>query len=325
VVESNPPDPETLDEFRFFAVLGTWMEQDIVEATVRNALAQGVERVFLVDNDSSDDTVARAVAAGAHLSERFHTEVYEERVRILLMNAVVARESLASGERRIWWLWLDADEFPEGPGGTRVRDYLATLDRRFRVVGSRYVNHFPDRKPEYISGFHPVDFQPLCDEFFPGAPRYCAQPHWKHPLQRFDREGPFLGSLIGFHTATLLTNQPVVEPQGGITTHHIQYREEAATRVRMELLCGGPSHGRNGYNHTVGNRSIERRFQTLDAVYDRRWQDIDNLGGRFGDGVVPAPWPEVDSIRRWYDAAELDAARAAWVTDHAGEGQPVPE
>jgi hypothetical protein len=65
---ANPVDPDTLPEFRFFAVLGTWMEEDVVEATVRNAFAQGVEAVYLVDNASTDATVEWAVAAGATLA-----------------------------------------------------------------------------------------------------------------------------------------------------------------------------------------------------------------------------------------------------------------
>ncbi|HEY7946225.1 MAG TPA: glycosyltransferase family 2 protein, partial [Acidimicrobiales bacterium] len=158
--EANPVPGDRLPGFRFFAVLGTWMEQDVVEATVRNAFAQGVEEVYLVDNASTDATVEQAVAAGAVLEESYDTAVYDERVRILLMNAVVARRSLASGADHVWWLWLDADEFPEGPDGTTIAQYLATLDRRFRVVGSTYYNHFPSDEPYYIPGFHPLDFQP---------------------------------------------------------------------------------------------------------------------------------------------------------------------
>ncbi|MGH9019200.1 MAG: glycosyltransferase family 2 protein, partial [Acidimicrobiales bacterium] len=249
--EENPAVPHPLASFRFFAVLGTWMEQDVVEATVRNALAQGVERVYLVDNASTDATVARATAAGAILAESFDTAVYEERVRILLMNTVVARQSLHCGADHVWWLWLDADEFPEGPRGLTIADYLGTLDNRFRVVGSTYWNHFPDRSPAYVPGYHPLDFQPLSERYVPERPRHCAQDHWKHPLQRFDRHGPFLLANGGFHSATLRTREPLREPRGGIVTHHVQYREEAATRARMDLLAGGA--GRNGLNDSIGN------------------------------------------------------------------------
>jgi len=49
------------------------MEEDVVEATVRNAFAQGAEAVYLVDNASTDATVARAEAAGATVAEIFAT------------------------------------------------------------------------------------------------------------------------------------------------------------------------------------------------------------------------------------------------------------
>ncbi|MGH9018157.1 MAG: glycosyltransferase family 2 protein, partial [Acidimicrobiales bacterium] len=261
--EPNPVEPDLLPSFRFFAVLGTWMEQDVVEATVRNAFAQGVEAVYLVDNASTDATVARATAAGATLVETFATRRYEERVRILLMNAVVARMSLASGADHVWWLWLDADEFPEGPQGLTVGTYLATLDRRFRMVGSTYYNHFPTAKPEYIPGFHPMDFQPLCERYTSKHVHHCPQPHWKHPLQRFDADGPFILSGGGFHTGEIRTGAPLWEPTGGIVTHHICYREETAARHRLELLCGVSE--RNASNDAIGNRTIQRRFDSLDA------------------------------------------------------------
>ena len=72
---------------------------------------------------------------------------------------------------------------------------MSTLDRRFRIVGSRYFNHFPDRRPEYLRGFHPLDFQPLCEE---KAGNLCALGHRKHHLQRWDRVGPPITSGSGF-------------------------------------------------------------------------------------------------------------------------------
>jgi hypothetical protein len=318
VSEPNPSHPELLADFRFFAVLGTWMEEDVVEATVRNAFAQGVEAVYLVDNGSTDATVERAVAAGATLAESYRTEVYDERIRILLMNGQVARASLASGAQHVWWLWLDADEFPEGPGGMTIVEYLRTLDRRFRLVGSTFYNHYPTTKPEYLPGFHPLDFQPLCERFVPDQPRYCPQPHWKHPLQRFDRNEPFLSSIIGFHSAAVLRDVPMLEPVGGIVTHHIQHREEAVTRARMDLLCRGPL--RNAYNDSVGNRGIGRRFETLDAVYEQRWSDVNNLLGA-GIGVDLQPWTGPANGRRWY--REEDRQRA--LVDWAAARDSVPD
>ena len=312
--EDNPVDAEVLDDFRFFALLGTWMEEDIVEATVRNAFAQGAEVVYLVDNASTDATVERAVAAGATLVESFETDAYEEQIRMALMNAVVARESLASGAAHVWWLWLDADEFPEGPGGMTIAEYLRTLDRRFRFVGSTYYNHLPTEKPEYIPGFHPIDFQPLCERYTSRHVRHCAQPHWKHPLQRFDRDARFIQAVGGFHTGVITTRQPLLEPVGGIVTHHITYREESFTRQRLDLLCGLPA--RNEHNNALGNRTIQRRYESLDAVYAQNWPAVNNMRGEEPLlGVHPTPWPDPTSTRRWYEPADVEAAKEKWRAD----------
>jgi hypothetical protein len=319
--EANPPDARPLESFRLFAILGTWMEEDVVEATVRNAFAQGVEAVYVVDNASTDRTVERATAAGAVLVETFDTDVYEERVRILLMNGAVARISLSTGAPHIWWLWLDADEFPEGPGGLTIAEYLRTLDRRFRIVGSTYYNHFPTGKPEYIPGFHPIEFQPLCEVHTAAFDHGCGMPHYKHPLQRFDRTGPFLPAGDGFHTVTPRGTEPLYEPKGGIVTHHFTYRDEELTRQRLELLCGGP--GRNDFNDSVGNRSIQQRFDSLNAVYAQNWSGVNNLRGIEPVlGVDPHPWDDDHSTRRWYDPSDVEAAKEKWAADAS---HPAPD
>ena len=71
VPRRNPAEPRVLEDFRLFAIVGTWMEADVIEATVKNAFTQGCERVFLVDNESPDDTVEKAIAAGAELACSF--------------------------------------------------------------------------------------------------------------------------------------------------------------------------------------------------------------------------------------------------------------
>src|SRR5262245_29704922 len=136
VPQRNPTSPRVLEDFRLFAILGTWMEADVIEATVKNAFTQGCERVFLVDNESPDDTVEQAIDAGAELAGSFATAHHEERLRIRLMNEAASEISAADGSEHIWWAWLDADHFQHGPCGLTVREYLATLDRSFRIVGA---------------------------------------------------------------------------------------------------------------------------------------------------------------------------------------------
>jgi glycosyltransferase involved in cell wall biosynthesis len=318
--QANPGAPEPLAEFELFAVVKTWMDEDVIEATVRNARAQGATSVFIVDNGSTDRTVQRALAAGAEVAERYETDWFDGRLVQPLMNAVVARESLRSGAAHVWWLYLDSDEFSEGPGGLSVREYLATLDRRFRMVGARYVNHYPSGKPEYVSGFHPIDFQPLCYEFEPARWPPCPRGHWKHPLQRFDRQGHFLLSNDGAHTG--YCSEVLIEPSGGIFTHHFQYRDEALTRVKLELTCG-PGSTRTSLHGSVGFDGFVRRRHSLDAVYAGRWGDVDTIPNKLSTSHRPSPWPHLDRVRRWYGDAEVEAARVQWArrSEGSAEGQ----
>jgi hypothetical protein len=306
--EDNPATPETLSDFRVFAVIKSWMDEDIIEATVRNAMAQGADSVFLVDNASSDATVANAEAAGATIAEVYKTEAFDGRLVQPLVNAVVARESLRSEAEHVWWMLLDSDEFPEGPNGLTVKEYLATLDQKFRVVGATFLNHLPESKPEYVSGYHPLDFQPLYYTFEPSnAP--CTLAHWKHPLQRFDRRGQFLLSNEGAHTA--FASDQIIEPSQGVLIHHFQYRDEAFTRAKLELV---ESAGRDGLHESAGWRSFDRRRQSLEAVYSQRWDEVYTLPNRLVESSKhPIAWTA--STKRWYP-------RTAPSQSGAGAGDP---
>jgi hypothetical protein len=307
VHEANPDDPRIIGDFRFFAVLGTWMEGDVVGATVRNALNQGCEEVFLVDNESPDDTVAEALAAGATLSRTYRTDSYDETLRISLMNDVVREQSEACGADHVWWLWVDGDEFPHGPGGLTLHDYLASLDRRFRIVGGRYFDHYPTGEPAYVPGRHPVDFQPLCDEI---SGRFCELGHRSHPLQRFDKHGPPITRTGGYHMAKS-SERPLKEPTQGIYVHHVPFREEAVTRERLRLLCeaeeGRPSRNQANDDRLGGRASgITLRFRSLEAVYEGRWDEVQRKGKGGVPGVNPRPWtewvpPEDVGFSRWYE------------------------
>lgn len=321
VTEEQPARREPLPAFGLFAVVVTWMEADVIAATVRNALIQGCDRVILVDNDSPDDTVAVAAAAGAELATTFSTAQLDEVLKIRLLNETVAAVSAASSHDHIWWLWLDADEFVHGPSGTTVRELLESLDRRYRIVGTRYFNHYPDGRPEHLPGLHPLDFQPSCEE---RSGNLCRGGHRKHHLQRWDRAGPPITSGLGFHAAR--AEVTLIEPPLTTFTHHFPYRLEEATRRRFDALCGRDGDGRARVDHhddqvrrNAGTDSdMSKRFRTLEQVYARDWARIENLR-RSGDGVGvdPRPWPDrvpaVDvPVARWYPPDELEAAIADW-------------
>jgi hypothetical protein len=313
--EDNPDPASPLDDFRLFAVIKSWMDEDIIEATVRNAIVQGAERVFLVDNASTDRTTANAEGAGATVAEVYQSDVFDGRLVQPLVNAVVARESLRSGAEHVWWMLLDSDEFPEGPHGLTVRDHLARLDRRFRVVGASFMNHVPNGKPEYRPGFHPLDFQPLFYPFEPLNHAPCPLGHWKHPLQRFDRNGQFVLSNEGSHLA--FASETLVEPTAGIVIHHFQYRDEERTRNRLQLIH---DTGRDQLHASAGWGSFERRRASLDAVYSQRWDEVETPPNRRAEeSRHPRPWPDASSARRWYSEGTepvRNVSGAAGIDDH---------
>jgi len=311
--------PEPLDDIRLFGVVSAWCEGDIVYSTVKNAYAQGCEAVFLVDNASPDNTRQEASAAGAPVERSFATRFFDEILRIRMVVDVVERRSDALEVPHVWWLLLDADEFPHGPAGMTIREYLATLDRRYRIVGSRVFNHYPDRKPAMLPGFHPIEFQPLCEEH---RIFKCALGHWKHQLLRYDRHGPGVRPAGGMHAARC--KDVLIEPRTPIVMHHFPYRDEQITRRRLELLC---LPGRDGVSRSSINdgflhgSNALRRFRSLDAVYAQRWAEVDNLRrDPQSVGVRPDSWFEIADpaergFARWYSEDEL---AAAWRAYHNG-------
>jgi hypothetical protein len=302
--EQNPPRPlrRRLRSLRLFAVLGAWMEEDIVPATVANCLRQGCERVYLVDNDSPDRTVERAVAAGAVHARTFATQRFDERERMRQLQSVVEEVSAAEADDHAWWLFLDADEFYHGPRGVTLREYLQTLDRRFRIVGARAYHHVPSGEPAYVEGRHPLDFQPLC--YLPPAPWYCAEGHWKHPLLRWDRDGAPLAIGGSFHTA--VCEETLLEPLEPVVCRHFPYREQQTTRRRLERLFGlDGSTDRTQQDIAYLTQHMELRLNSVSAIYDGRFEEAQFL--LCARGLVPElkPWdewvaPEERQVARWY-------------------------
>ena len=297
---ANPAEPDVLSRVRLFAILGTWMEADVVGDSVRNALTQGCERVYLVDNASSDGTVEIAVGQGAILAHSFSTEHYDENLRLHFMNKVVAEVSSSETDENIWWLFLDADEFSHGPWGMSLLEYLKTLDRRFRIVGSQYFNHFPHTKPQYVSGRHPLEFQPLCEELvFP----MCPSGHRKHPLQRYDRNG---ARSCGSRIPSSQMREPLFEPLQPVVLHHFPFREEEVTRNRLALLW---AEKENGLSRAVASDDATGhmlpRYRSLDAVYTQDWGRVENfMPTQPAAGVHLKNWQELveeehQHVRSW--------------------------
>jgi hypothetical protein len=267
----NPPNARTLGNVRLFAVLGTWMEADVVAATIKNAMTQGCERVYLVDNDSPDDTLKIACREGAILARSFRTERYDESLRLQHMNSVVSEVSQSEGVPNIWWLFLDADEFHHGPSGMTLREYLKSLDQQFRVVGTRFFDHYPGESPHYVPGRHPLDFQPLCEEL---AYPMCPSRHRKHPLQRYDKDLAPIECGPGFHLVHCA--EQLYEPSQPAFLHHFPFRDKDITRRRLEALWA-KDQGGVGRALEARDTHMLARFRSMDAVYSQDWQHVQNF------------------------------------------------
>ena len=272
-VEANPSRPDPLHPVRLFGIVGTWCEADVIEATVHNAFAQGCERVFIIDNESPDDTVERAAAAGAEIASVYHTDYYEESRRLAEMTGVISAVSSKVAADHVWWLLSDADEFVHGPAGLRIVDYLAGLDRRFRVVGARVFNHFPTREVANVPGRHPLDYQPMCQEL---RMAWCSLRHWKHPLVRWDRSGPQVGLVDGFHRVRAPVR--VAEPREGVFMHHFQYRNRSETYERLRRSVRSPGRGPGPFRQTGCHRA--GRLRRASSLGDSGLRLLPGLGPR---------------------------------------------
>ena len=305
--ENTRISPQRYGETTLFALIGTWHEEDIIYASAKNAFAQGCDRVFIVDNCSPDNTVEEALSAGATLARSFETHGYDEQLRIRMMTEVMQEVSQSTGLETVWWVWLDADEFPEGPDGLPLKEFLNGLHPRFRLVGVKYVNHFPVDLPHYIPRFHPLEFQPWCEEFDASEFHHCALGHWKHPLIKYVSSRAVITPTAGTHRA--MCKEQLVEPTEGIIIHHFPYRDKEATYGRLEELCTPREDGtiRNQMNDDrIGHPSgINKRYRNLENVYSGRWHKVDNLHIRPPTTGVDLRLLEHPVAHRWYSDEEL--------------------
>jgi glycosyltransferase involved in cell wall biosynthesis len=115
------------------ACLTTFNEADIIEASVRNLLEQGVERILIADQ-STDGTrdILRDLPVGVcDVEGEFHEQ---ER----WMNALA--RLLGEGGCD-WIIPADADEFWFGPDGKTVAEFLAGLPTDVNIVNAELWHH----------------------------------------------------------------------------------------------------------------------------------------------------------------------------------------
>lgn len=316
-----------------FAILSTWHEADIVEAAVYNCFAQGFDRVFLVDNDSPDDTIACALRAGAELACTFHTEFYQEGVRLREINQVIRRITADVALPVLWWGCFDADELPYFPGGN-IRMFVEQLPVVYNVIGAVSIDHYPTAPLANIRGFHPAEFQPC--GMYRTTQGSCNYSHWKHPMICTRNGRATVGVSIGIHCPIVhSTHPPLVEPDEMLLLHHCPFRNRADTETRLAMLCAPKAELGGNHRSITDDKAINaegaiKRWRNLAAIYEGRFQDAELPHAQAWRGVRGIPVqpltellsPEQLTFARWYTEAALQRAIAAHMQDVA---RPIQE
>ncbi len=318
---AGPPGQPATAAPVLYATIGTWQEADVIEASVKNCLANGCSKVFIIDNASADDTCKAAIAAGAVIAKVYQTAYYDDDLRVRLTNEVIAAVTIREQLPNLWWLSIDADEFPCGPRGERILDYLDGLDARATCMGAYAVDLYPTEPPHYTPGMHPADCQSMGLHRKGSSDIFCTVDHWKHPLQRYQYGRFDMAQSRGFHipfVATPTTNPALLpqEPADTLILFHAPYRGKEATWARLELLCTkqdelGGHHRSAGDDTTIGPQGAVKRWRSLKAVYDGHWDKVElphsQLYGRDIVGIALYPWrkllPRVQTFPRWYNLA----------------------
>jgi glycosyltransferase involved in cell wall biosynthesis len=305
-----------------FAVIGTWMEADIIEACIRNCYANGCKEVFIIDNDSPDDTVKIAKDTGAIIAEVYKTEFYDDSLRIQKMNTLMRKIIEKFKFPNAWWLALDADEFPCGPNGERLIDYLASLDSIYNTVGAWAADLFPTNDPGYIPNMHPADCMPT-GIFRNGE--FCPRLHWKHSLLRYT-DGNFTSCQSrGLHAPCVqpMRRPPgniVIEPLMGFCMFHAPYRAKEATFNRLRELNKPKDNGHTRStidDRVTRNNGAIKKWHTLERIYAKDWRNVDfahtHIYGRGITGIALYPWqtifPGLKTFPRWYELETKNAGR----------------
>lgn len=111
---------------RVVAILATYNEERFIAACLENLFRQGVE-AYLIDNDSTDQTVA---TAGRYLGRGLIGVENFPRDGVYRWSSILRRkEQLAAAIEADWFMHVDADEvYPSPRPGITLAEFLAEVD-----------------------------------------------------------------------------------------------------------------------------------------------------------------------------------------------------
>ena len=276
------------------AVMCVWNEEDIIESTVKHAFAQGCSNVFIIDNASTDKTVEIAINSGAILADSFESKYFDETQKIARLNSVVKAYNEQSAEERIWWLYIDADEFPNIDCDYRLIDFIALLDPSIRLIHGYLFHHVPTHPPYNVSGYHPADFMPI-------ATKTGIE---KIPLVRYDKGKQHLYSCGGAHTVDS-AGESVPMIKGILDIHHFHYRRPEDSTARLKLLLEKNADGSSRVDWMDAREQHAKKSETAKSVYHDRYSKVKDTYAHnrylslFSDNLQYT----YKNIIRWYDGS----------------------
>jgi hypothetical protein len=288
-----------------YAIISSWHDSDIIAATVTNCFKNGCSKVFLLDNASPDDSVKNAKEAGALVAEVYETEYYDDDLRIRKQNNIVKTVVEMEKHRELWFITLDADEFPTGINGESFSVTLGRLPGDIRTIGSNAIDLYPTGTETYEIGDHPAS----C--YSKGINRTakfaCNQHHWKHvAIRYFNGRFDICQSRGNHYPAVLGQKLKLQEPNIELPIFHVPIRNREFMEQRLTALCGKQNdygvHRSAGDDDAIGGQGAIKRFRSLDAIYSQGWHEVElphsQMYGRQITGICPYPWrvlhPELD-------------------------------
>jgi glycosyltransferase involved in cell wall biosynthesis len=141
---------EAASDFKVIAIVAAFNEEDVIGQVIGDLVEQGVS-VYLLDNGSTDDTVARAspfLGRGLLRIEQFPGESADGREnasRFALREILSRKETLAEELDGNWFINADADEFRESPWAhLSLREAIREVDRLgYNAIDFELLNFWP--------------------------------------------------------------------------------------------------------------------------------------------------------------------------------------
>jgi hypothetical protein len=165
--------------------------------------------------------------AGGTFHAKFHSDCFDETLKTLHINQAATALNAASPDASNWWLYLDADEFPDFNTGKSIAETISTFSSDVRAVGGYLCEHLPTHAPYYINRTHPIDFMPVA--------RMHGEKIWKFPLLRHDKGTPDIFSGSGSHRY-ISEGVNIRESDEKLLIHHFTHRRPDVTKRRLEAM-----------------------------------------------------------------------------------------